>query len=284
VVEKSIRGLWYEPAFQGEAVLTYSINHARMKVLKNRMGILELRHYVFARECYFYFTLNRPQMCADKALAFLAFADSHLRRRVDSGALLRTTQLDVVAATGEAIKLDAKVLREMIDLWAVTSVVKIVRAYREYVSELSRTSAAGIPGDVVGVGPASSSTAALMQPIGSIGFMTASSLGGAVSKDTARSYCNLLQMAQSKLTTSLLSRERTSLTRIRGEAVKLCETFVQWDDVNTVMDTLSAIQTNVATIGSNSSSRPPSNPKRDASPLEKLDEVKRIRRVATLIA
>ena len=81
-LDKEIRGLWYEPAFQGDAILSYSINHARMRVLKNKMGYLELAHYVFARESFFYFGLGHANLCTEKAMTFFTRVEEELSVRL----------------------------------------------------------------------------------------------------------------------------------------------------------------------------------------------------------
>lgn len=241
-IDKEIRGLWYEPAFQGDAVLTYSINHARMRVLKNKMGILELTHYVFARECFFYFGLGKASLCAEKAMHFLTFAENHLKKRLESGSLLRSTQLDAVAATGEAMKLDSKTLRSMIDIWAVTAVVRVARSCREYSVETTLSkSREGPELDTIGNGTLSSNSnfgeLSAAPPSRSANNNTNSTISNGKNKEPKRSLCNLLEYAHVKLLTSLLTRPRTSLLAQRKTAFELATALKQWDDIVRVLDT-----------------------------------------------
>lgn len=240
----------YEPAFQGDTILTYSINHARMRVLKTRMGILEIYHYVFARECFFYFGLGKASLCAEKALAFITFAESNLKRRVESGALMRSAQLDAVAATGEAIRLDSKTLISMIDLWSVTAVVRIARSYREHVTEQSRASiinplnddtniyASQIVGEVTSQthNGASISLTSSNASSNSGGVTSSipptSTIAKGVSRESSRSLCNLLQFAQSRFANSLLTRQESSLRAHRKCALDMALALTCWDDMH----------------------------------------------------
>ena len=45
--------LWEDSLNEGENVLLYSINSARMRILKNKISIRELRRYVFSRQVHF---------------------------------------------------------------------------------------------------------------------------------------------------------------------------------------------------------------------------------------
>jgi hypothetical protein len=254
-LDKDIRGLWYEPAFQGDAVLTYSINHARMRVLKNKIGVLEMCHYVFARQCFFYFGLGRASLCAEKALTFVTFADTNLKRRVESGALMRSTQLDAVAATGEAIKLDAKTLMAMIDLWVVTAVVRIARSYREHFNELNRAASSNrSDSDDVHSGgyvPTLSSEFSTQNIGGSTIQLSQGASTGGVSaaaasvagtgksfgnKDSSRALCNLLQMSYSRLMNSLMTKEQSSLLSHRKRALEMSMALTSWEDLHKIRE------------------------------------------------
>ena len=62
---------WTECCKQGDDVLIYSINEARIKLLKNKMSLLELQRYVFSRQFYFLQMLDKPVTCAEKGFAYV---------------------------------------------------------------------------------------------------------------------------------------------------------------------------------------------------------------------
>lgn len=140
--------LWLCAMQQGETLLTYSINHARMKVLKSKLCMLELSQYVFARECFFLYILGKHSLCAEKGLMFITNMRSLLKHKLDmkerSSELgdLRNTVLSRAqsgktldgskpssASEGGAQNWKAE-LREFAvyyDIWAVISIVQIIR-------------------------------------------------------------------------------------------------------------------------------------------------------------
>jgi hypothetical protein len=159
--------LWMNAYHQGQSVLMYSINHSRMKVLKNKISIIELTHYVFARQTYFLFLLGRISVCAEKGLKFMTGMYSTLSKKLDE--VQRGTAIDdlknavldrnrgsqspsglprPVALTGESDpKNKLKDISVMIGVWAVVSAIQIVRGCREHIH--TALAASSTPADAV---------------------------------------------------------------------------------------------------------------------------------------
>lgn len=110
--QSEFESLWKDPLTEGESVLAYSINSARMRILKNKIGIRELRRYVFSRQMHF---LALQFQCRDfTAKGAQYIKDTHegiLHQMVEE----RDTDLH---------------RRRQADLWAVCAAVKIVRTSR----------------------------------------------------------------------------------------------------------------------------------------------------------
>ena len=53
-----------------------------MKILKNKMSILELHRYIFARQMFFLITLRRPIQCVQKALLFLNYCHKYIGKYI----------------------------------------------------------------------------------------------------------------------------------------------------------------------------------------------------------
>jgi hypothetical protein len=74
------RDLWTDACKSGEDVLFYSINQARMRVLKNKIGLLELYRYVFCRQFFFLSSMGKLSVCADKATKYLQLTKAKIDR------------------------------------------------------------------------------------------------------------------------------------------------------------------------------------------------------------
>lgn len=112
--------LWKDPLIEGESVLLYSINSARMRILKNKIGLRELRRYVFSRQMHFLAQQRRCCEFASKGVQFVS--DTY------SSILL---QLAVESEVDHH-------RRQQADLWAVCAAVKIVRTCRLHLSSQSQ--------------------------------------------------------------------------------------------------------------------------------------------------
>jgi hypothetical protein len=74
---------WMNAYHHGSSLLLYSINYTRAKVLKNRVSIIELTHYVFARQVFFLFSLGKMTQCAEKGYQFITMMYSTLMKRLE---------------------------------------------------------------------------------------------------------------------------------------------------------------------------------------------------------
>lgn len=112
----------------GDDIVVYSINLARMKILKNKMSLLELHRYVFARQMFFLITLQRPVQCAQKALRFLTFCASAIEKRIhlpDGYPGSDTTQ---TFSTNLKLK--------QAEVWALTASIKVLRVCRDLIKKI----------------------------------------------------------------------------------------------------------------------------------------------------
>ena len=112
--------LWKDPLVEGESVLLYSINSARMRILKNKIGLRELRRYAFSRQMHFLAQQRRFCDFASKGVQFVS--DTY-------GSILHQM----------AVESDVdRHRRQQADLWAVCAAVRIVRTCRVHLSSQSQ--------------------------------------------------------------------------------------------------------------------------------------------------
>jgi hypothetical protein len=74
---------WMNAYQHGTSILMYSINYTRMKVLKNKVSINELTHYVFARQAFFLFSLGKISLCTEKGFKFISIMYSTLIKKLE---------------------------------------------------------------------------------------------------------------------------------------------------------------------------------------------------------
>jgi len=98
------RESWTDASKYGEEVLLYSINSVRMRVLKNKIGLLELYRYLFARIAYFLTLIGKPGLVVEKSLVFITFMrnalDKKFRAEGAGGALPPTPSVGSPAPGG----------------------------------------------------------------------------------------------------------------------------------------------------------------------------------------
>ena len=222
--------VWTSACQQGEAVLLYSINASRMKVLKNKVSVLELNHYVFARECFFLFGLNRLSLCAEKGLVFIQS--------------ILTQWAKVNASSPPA-------LTGMVNLWAVVAAVHIARGCRQNVlssvtkaasvaaamtaSQGSSESPVNSPGLDRKRGPQSTSS-------GSAGTIDSAAMTRAIDdtlamriRDSAKYLSDLLMFAKKRLV-HLLPSQKGSFPHFRSVAIRATEAFLGWESYGDVLE------------------------------------------------
>jgi hypothetical protein len=108
--------------------MTYSINVARLKILKNKMTALELHRYVFARQMHLLNQLEKPVACAEKALHFMNFACSHIEAKLRVK-YLEKTKGSVDDCDRSTSTYDLRLAQ--CNLWALCSAIKLLRTCRE---------------------------------------------------------------------------------------------------------------------------------------------------------
>jgi hypothetical protein len=123
--------LWKDPLIEGESVLLYSINSARMRILKNKIGLRELRRYVFSRQMHFLAQQRRCCEFASKGMQFVS--DTY-----GSILLQMTVESDVDQHR-----------RQQADLWSACAAVKIVRTCRLHLSSQSQHESRSTKNDAV---------------------------------------------------------------------------------------------------------------------------------------
>ena len=95
-------GIWGDSVTQGESIFQYSINVARMKVLKNKIGVFELQKYVFARRYYFYNKLGKYVKCAEISWKFVTMIGPPLRSKLESISGLQNAAVSLATATSSS--------------------------------------------------------------------------------------------------------------------------------------------------------------------------------------
>ena len=226
--------LWMSACQQGEAVLHYSINNSRMKVLKNKSSMLELYHYVFARECFFLFGLNRLSLCAEKSLVFIHSV---------------LTQWD--AANPAA----APPLKDLMSLWAVVAAVHVARGCRQSaLSSVTKAASAAAAlashhgngespmhspaGDRKRGAPALSSSASGLDSAAMVRAID-DTLALRI-RDSSKHLSDLLMYAKKKLV-HLMSRQESAYSHFRTTAVAVTNAFHGWGHYAELTESFPAI-------------------------------------------
>ncbi|KAJ1380820.1 hypothetical protein B484DRAFT_440905, partial [Ochromonadaceae sp. CCMP2298] len=109
----------------GEEVVAYSINQARMHILWNKFSLLQLQHYVFARQMHFLLVhLRQPTRCAEKALAYIRAAGASLEAKMQA-------QLGIVFSEQDHVRQQLLQLkRAQADTWLLMAALKLARECR----------------------------------------------------------------------------------------------------------------------------------------------------------
>jgi hypothetical protein len=253
--------IWMCVCHQGLSLLRYSINHARMKVLKNQIGVLELQHYVFSRTCFFLFTLARPAACAEKAIVFLKSLRSKIQSKFDmmeekeslenncdtvtNRLSVSLEQLNIVLSDGKANNLNgvSKTIQRsnMADLWMVVSAIQVTKKCREVlsVSLVLLENAASAPTNPVGTSikrAESSSDGSVMTTTSdnaasknASSFISDESVG-IKCKALSKQLLELLALARDKLSNLIYTEHR-----YREISLEMATRFLGWDDYASVV-------------------------------------------------
>ncbi len=118
----------------GDEVLSYSMNAARPRILKNKMSLLELNRYVFARQMHFLKILKRPVVCAQKALKFLVLCSDAFERKFSFPFIESDEETRSIPGTKDNLQLLLKL--KQCDVWAFSASIKILRVCRDLADSL----------------------------------------------------------------------------------------------------------------------------------------------------
>lgn len=132
LIKEKEKDLMTDAVKNGDDVVVYSINLARMKILKNKMSLLELHRYVFARQMFFLITLQRPVHCAQKGLEFLKFCSNVVEKKVQTTAQVSIQQ-------HEAGPFSVQLRMKQAEVWTLTSAIKILRVCRDLIKKIFNT-------------------------------------------------------------------------------------------------------------------------------------------------
>ncbi len=122
---------WTECCKQGDDVLVYSINEARIKLLKNKMSLLELHRYIFSRQFYFLQLLDKPMTCAEKGYTYIKVTYESIYSRLQQHKA-STNESTPAASTsfGDLVATPTLTWLELrfrqCDLWTVAAGLRIV--------------------------------------------------------------------------------------------------------------------------------------------------------------
>lgn len=146
---------WGDSIVLGDSILSYSINIARMKVLKNKIGRLEYQRYLFGRRCYFYGLIGRVDWCPEMGLQFIKLSQIRLKERfIELQAIAETntgkngSESPSTSATGTTSEhewhcMNTTDMSKAGYFWAVTACVAIARHTRKKLLEMKVLSAQG---------------------------------------------------------------------------------------------------------------------------------------------
>ena len=212
--EVAEEGPWVSPCKQGEAVLQYSINHARMKVLKNKLSKLELHQYIFARECYFLFSLGKASACAERGVSFITSIRAELQGMYDAkkrDAALEAVRDSAVRAAQQrpgAPSPSSGVAdnSKWADLWAIVASVQLARYCK---SSILATATATSPAPVQELSAVEDTNIVKV-------------------KESSRALSDLLQYAK-KLLTNILTSEESSFQAQRNLSLAMTAGLTSWD-------------------------------------------------------
>ena len=147
------RGMEYffDPLQIGESIVIYSINNARMKVLKSKIGVLELQKYVFARRYYFYRLLGMHTRSAELAVTYVETTRTALLSKLSTMFEAQHNRTSPSQSDGQGqgqegsggyldtlrCYMTLEEMQRMAELWAVSTCVALVRSIRDSVSSLT---------------------------------------------------------------------------------------------------------------------------------------------------
>lgn len=122
----------------GDDIVSYSINLARMKILKNKLGFWELKRYIFSRQMFFLVILKRPVVFAHRALKFLAICTETLDERYRTATLIDYFLDDpsnpMIFPSKES--LHAMLRLRQLDCWALSASIKLIRVCRDLIDRI----------------------------------------------------------------------------------------------------------------------------------------------------
>lgn len=128
--------LWNDACRLGDCVVKYSINEVRERVLKDKIGLLELKQYIFARQMQLSIMEKAPAgkegktlvQIAAKGKSFVQGMRVAIEKRIQS---LSFAANEAIATEAASVGLSLVGLRiRQAELWAATASVRLVRSLR----------------------------------------------------------------------------------------------------------------------------------------------------------
>lgn len=135
--KKENRDCMSDAVKNGDEITVYSINLARMKILKNRLSFIELKKYLLSRQLYFLILLKRPVQYAEKSLKFLKDSIQTIQQKYPlfSYDYLSEECNDSVILPNKEFLLSLLRMKQM-EIWALTSSIKLLRVCRDLIYKI----------------------------------------------------------------------------------------------------------------------------------------------------
>jgi hypothetical protein len=121
----------------GDDITVYSINLARMKILKNRLSFNELKKYLLSRQLYFLILLKRPVQYAERSLKFLKDSIEMIQAKYPlfSYDYLSEECHDSMILPNKEFLVSLLRIKQM-EVWALTSSIKLLRVCRDLIYKI----------------------------------------------------------------------------------------------------------------------------------------------------
>eukprot|EP00981_Chlorochromonas_danica_P003729 scaffold686_cov177-Ochromonas_danica.AAC.13 len=133
------KDLFSDAVKNGDDIVAYSINLSRMKILRNKMSLLEYHRYLYARQIFFLVQLQRPVQCATKSRGFLLFVYNAVWKKLGlmmSSSPPPTTSASV-SASSDQDKRDKAVKMMQLKMWLLNAAVKVVRVCKDLIHKMT---------------------------------------------------------------------------------------------------------------------------------------------------
>lgn len=141
------KDLFSDAVKNGDDIVSYSINLSRMKILRNKMSLLEYHRYLYARQIFFLVQLQRPVQCATKSRSFLLFVYNAVWKKLGLSLSLSPPPAgSPVSASSDQEKRDKAMKMMQLKMWLLNAAVKVVRVCKDLIHKMTH------PDDSQGIG------------------------------------------------------------------------------------------------------------------------------------